>query len=246
MTLKEYVRIWGLFILTAIIMGVAWHLARSNQWGGLAEVGAIFVPFTVFGIHVVGHLLTDRSTLQHALGKLSMQQALLIQHEEHIDALHKEKDQAYLERNYLVSALSRVFRAGTRPTDIEGWNPEWHGCVYIDLPSGQISFHYHSSQAHLFEKLAPWTERWDGHDKEEVFARITQFNAMADTQGYGLIPIATIMAWADRRIAYTATNPDIRPEEHATWRFVRDELELFTLRHNVRRLQGERPESEQY
>lgn len=84
-----------------------------------------------------------------------------------------EKDQAYLERNHVVAALARAFPSGIRETSIEGWNPEWNGCVYIDLPSGQISYHYHSSQAHLFQDLPAYTKMWDGHDKDQVHARLT-------------------------------------------------------------------------
>lgn len=241
MTLKEYSRYWGLFVLTLVVMGASWQIAKAEQWGTAAELGAVFVPFLIFGFVTIGNLINSKSIVDHASGKLAMQQALLLQHEEHIDALAKEKNQAYLERNYMVSALARVYRSGIRDTDIEGWNPEWNGCVYIDLPTGQISFHYHSSQAFLFEKLPPWTERWDGHDKNEVFDRILRHNESVENQYHGMIPSAAIRAWAQSRIAITATNPDVRAEEHAMWQMIDGELELFTLRYNVDRLQGRPP-----
>lgn len=87
-------------------------------------------------------------------------------------ALREAKDQAYTERNHVVAALAHLFPSGIRKTEIEGWNPEWHGCVYIDLPSGQIRYHYHDSQAHLFADLPPYTKKWDGHCKEEVHMRL--------------------------------------------------------------------------
>lgn len=87
------------------------------------------------------------------------------------------KDGAYHERNILVAALARLFPSGLRPTAIEGWNPEWHGCVYIDLPSGQISYHFHDREAPLFEGLPPYTKDWDGHDKDAVHQRLADIRA---------------------------------------------------------------------
>jgi hypothetical protein len=89
-----------------------------------------------------------------------------------LDDMRASKDQAYLERNHLVAALARLFPSGTKRTEIPGWDPEWQGCIYIDLPSGQISYHYHDSQAFLFEGLQPYKKPYDGHDKDEVHRRL--------------------------------------------------------------------------
>jgi hypothetical protein len=58
-------------------------------------------------------------------------------------------------------------------TAIDGWSDDWHGCVYIETPGGQLSWHYHDSHSRLFEHL-PFVEhhRWDGHTTEEKYARI--------------------------------------------------------------------------
>jgi hypothetical protein len=88
------------------------------------------------------------------------------------DAQKEAKDDAYRQRNCLVAALARLFPSGIRPTNIEGWEPDWHGCVYIDLPAGQISYHYHDSEAHLFFDLPPYDKEYDGHTKEMVHARL--------------------------------------------------------------------------
>jgi hypothetical protein len=82
------------------------------------------------------------------------------------------KDVAYLERNQVVAALANLFPSGTARTSIEGWDPEWHGCVYIDLPTGQASWHYHDSQAYLFANLPPYKGKWDGHDTPEKYRRL--------------------------------------------------------------------------
>lgn len=82
------------------------------------------------------------------------------------------KDDAYFERNQVVAALAKCFPSGIAKTAIEGWSEDWHGCVYIDLPTGQASWHYHDSQAHLFAGLPPYTGHWDGHDTPEKYQRL--------------------------------------------------------------------------
>lgn len=81
-------------------------------------------------------------------------------------------DAVYLERNQVVAALAKCFPSGIARTAIEGWAPEWHGCVYIDLPTGQASWHYHDREAHLFEGLPPYAGQWDGHDTPEKYRRL--------------------------------------------------------------------------
>ncbi len=83
-----------------------------------------------------------------------------------------EPDSAYAERNYLVALLARLYPSGLKRTAIEGWEPEWHGCVYVDLPTGQASWHYHEREAHLFKGLPPYPREWDGHSTEEKYRRI--------------------------------------------------------------------------
>lgn len=79
---------------------------------------------------------------------------------------------AYYERNIVVAALTLHYPAGTRKTEIIGWDPAWHNCVYLDLPTGQVSFHYHDSEVSLFAHLPPYTLPWDGHDKRKVLSRL--------------------------------------------------------------------------
>lgn len=86
--------------------------------------------------------------------------------------MEARKDAAYLERNQVVAALAKAFPSGVARTAIEGWSEDWHGCVYIDLPTGQASWHFHDSQAYLFEGLPAYTKPWDGHSTEEKYARL--------------------------------------------------------------------------
>lgn len=80
----------------------------------------------------------------------------------------------YRERNHLAAALARVYPSGIKKTAIEGWDAEWHNCVYIDSPMGQLSWHYHDSDADLFQGLPEYSGSWDGHTTEEKYDRLTR------------------------------------------------------------------------
>lgn len=92
--------------------------------------------------------------------------------------METRKDAAYLERNLLVQALTFIFPAGVARTAIPGWSEDWHGCVYIDLPTGQVSWHFHDSQAHLFAHLRPYWGVWDGHDTPEKYRRLAALTSV--------------------------------------------------------------------
>ena len=79
---------------------------------------------------------------------------------------------AYRERNQLVALLSTLFPSGKAKTAIEGWDEAWHGCVYIDFPWGQASWHYHTDDEWMFAHLQPYTKAWDGHTTEAKYAAI--------------------------------------------------------------------------
>lgn len=96
-----------------------------------------------------------------------------------LDEMTARKDGAYEERNRCVALLAHMSlklgcRAGRARTAIEGWSEDWHGCVYIDLPRGQVSWHYHDSHAWLFENLPPYTGEWDGHTTDEKYSAIVR------------------------------------------------------------------------
>ena len=81
-------------------------------------------------------------------------------------------DAAYAERNRLVALLATLFPTGTARPEIPGWDPEWLGCVYIDFPWGQASWHFHDRDAPLFSHLPEYEGTWDGHTTEEKYAAI--------------------------------------------------------------------------
>lgn len=91
--------------------------------------------------------------------------------------MEARKDAAYEERNRVVAALAWMaiwagWKAGVARTAIEGWSEDWHGCLYIDLPHGQVSWHYHDSHAPLFDGLPPYRGSWDGHTTPEKYERV--------------------------------------------------------------------------
>jgi hypothetical protein len=91
-----------------------------------------------------------------------------------IEKLESIANEAYTERNRLVALLASLFPSGVKKTDIPGWDAAWHGCVYIDLPHGQASWHFHDDEAHLFAHLPPYKGEWDGHTTEEKYERIAR------------------------------------------------------------------------
>lgn len=89
-------------------------------------------------------------------------------------AERKAANNAYRERNQLVALLSTLFSSGKAKTAIEGWDEAWHGCVYIDFPWGQASWHYHIDDEWMFEHLPPYMKEWDGHTTEAKYAEIAK------------------------------------------------------------------------
>jgi hypothetical protein len=171
---------------------------------------------------IEGELMFAMRAERHMLDRIAEQAAelaaLRADADDNANALAKaqqEKDGAYLERNRVVAALAQCFPSGTRRTAIEGWSDDWHGCVFIDLPTGQASWHYHDSHAYLFADLPPYTKPWDGHTTEEKYARmltlpLTDFSQLrAD-----LDAVRAVEQWKEKnawdRKVYSYTHGDLR------------------------------------
>lgn len=86
-------------------------------------------------------------------------------------------DDIYTERNLCVALLARMaVRLGlevrvTRTT-IEGWGDAWQNCIYIDLPTGQVSWHFNDDEMWMLEGLPAGPVEWDGHDTDEKYGRV--------------------------------------------------------------------------
>lgn len=93
-----------------------------------------------------------------------------------MEKLRERNDAVYAERNKLVCALSKIFPAwlGLHEED-KNWQKEWMNIVYIQLPTGQVSWHFHEDLLPLFAHLEyDNTEKWDGHTTEEKYERLLE------------------------------------------------------------------------
>lgn len=93
----------------------------------------------------------------------------------------KERDAAYTERNRLVAALARLIASGggrawlgEHAESDPGWDPEWRTIVFIEGPTGQLSWHLHDSDVSLFDGLPRGPNSWDGHTTPEKYERVAR------------------------------------------------------------------------
>lgn len=81
----------------------------------------------------------------------------------------------YSERDQCVSALTKLaFQLGWDVglgTD-ETAEPGWKHVVYVDLPTGQVSWHIPDKEVSWFSSLPVYTKKWDGHDTVEKYRRL--------------------------------------------------------------------------
>lgn len=103
----------------------------------------------------------------------------------HVTALEQQKNGAYSERNKLVAALCKLFPSSIEQHEGEDWENGWN-VVYIDLPTGQVSWHIHDSELPLFAHVARRQGRkWDGHSTEVKYERLAALSSPdRDTQRY--------------------------------------------------------------
>lgn len=93
----------------------------------------------------------------------------------------KEKlDAVYAERNQCVAALAFMavkagIKAGIGRDASESCEDEWRNVVYIDLPTGQVSWHFHESEMKLLYGLPDYETEYDGHSTEEKYERLNKF-----------------------------------------------------------------------
>lgn len=126
-----------------------------------------------------GRIVVDKITT-HEAGKEG-------ENNDALKDMEARKDAAYEERNRVVAALAWMcvwagWKVGTARTAIEGWSEDWHGCVYIDFPHGQASWHYHDSHAHLFRELPAYRGSWDGHTTLEKYERVAYLSEVLASQ----------------------------------------------------------------
>ncbi len=111
------------------------------------------------------NLEADNKRLKEQMGKF----------QDEIARLANGKDFAYVERDRLVCALSKVFPSSLErhPDDDKEWENDWRWIVLIDLPTGQATWHIHDSELPWFHFLKlEEGPMWDGHSSHEKYERI--------------------------------------------------------------------------
>lgn len=92
--------------------------------------------------------------------------------------LKETLEAVYAERNQCVVALAKMalrvgLTAGVAQQDPnEEWDPDWRNIIFIDLPTGQVSWHMHDSESHLFTALPRYMGKWDRHSTQVKYERL--------------------------------------------------------------------------
>lgn len=83
---------------------------------------------------------------------------------------------AYRERAHLVALLAAVYPSQLRENPDPDY-PDWP-IVYIQTPTGQMSWHLSPADVELFPHVKFGTDaEWDGHSTEEKYARMRHLTA---------------------------------------------------------------------
>lgn len=96
--------------------------------------------------------------------------------EQDVAALRNSMNGAYKERNHLVAYLSRQYPShlALHPAEDTAWEKDWRFIVFVNAPSGQMSWHIHNSDLPMFQHLTIADNVWDGHTREEKYERLAK------------------------------------------------------------------------
>lgn len=99
--------------------------------------------------------------------------------EKSIDKLEESKDNAYWERNELVLFLTKIFPSylARHPEEDKNWDDDWRWIVFVDAPTGQLSWHIHDNEFKKFSHLPQGKNEWDGHTTTEKYNRLRKYNS---------------------------------------------------------------------
>lgn len=96
-----------------------------------------------------------------------------------IERLEETKNTAYAERQKMVQALTFIFPAHMKrhPDSDSEWEDDWRNIVCIHGPAGQMTWHIHDSEAHMFghlnRKPDPFADcEYDDHTTPEKYDRL--------------------------------------------------------------------------
>jgi len=88
-------------------------------------------------------------------------------------------DSVYSERNKLVALVARLsemlgYKVGIKEHIGEEYEDDWRNVLFIDLPTGQVSWHLHKSELTNFLGVQPYDGEWDKHSTEEKYSRVIE------------------------------------------------------------------------
>lgn len=102
-------------------------------------------------------------------------------------ALREERDAVYAERAKLLVLLARLalkqgWKVGVaqHPAQDAAWDADWRTILFVDLPTGQASWHFHDDDAKLLAEFPPYVGTWDGHTTPQKYERVLEALASPD------------------------------------------------------------------
>lgn len=97
------------------------------------------------------------------------------------EALARE-NHVYRERAHLIALLAALYPRGTSIGCTDPNEPEWP-VVTVCIPEGQLTWHVDPRDVDLFQHVPHADAKWDGHDTEEKYRRITAMTARVAANG---------------------------------------------------------------
>jgi len=106
-------------------------------------------------------------------------------HVRKVSEVNSGQDQAYKERDMCVALIARMalalgYRVWLAQHPDADWEDDWRTIVYIDLPTGQVSWHIHDSEREWFLRDLHYNSNpdliWDGHDTAEKYRRVLEYS----------------------------------------------------------------------
>ena len=91
------------------------------------------------------------------------------------------KDAAYHERDQLVGLISKIYPSHLTHHEGADWEDNWRNIVCVHLPTGQATWHIHTSELSLFDHLRVEESHWDGHATKEKYERVNRVEARCAT-----------------------------------------------------------------
>lgn len=100
--------------------------------------------------------------------------------------LKEQLNNVYAERNMCVALIYHMARklgynyGIRRSSDFE---PNWENCAMIDLPTGQVSWHFQKSEEDWLaegDTLRAYAGDWDGHDTNTKYQRVLRYGHAID------------------------------------------------------------------